>query len=209
MALGSDVRSCPGLFHLLISQFKEDVKEPTWLFKKFRGSFPCGVVYLISLHASFKSWAGWVTVSTKVDRTAHTCWLVCVGWVLFCSSLSSNCVACWEAEYQSPRLCFAPLHPSIGTAYWPFLACSPYLFIFHNRPLFPSIKIDWRRLLRTLFELCKLSSGLCDIWCIKIVWCCLWNGPRDLPTVQLTIHRYLLVDGGKLSLAYVVGAWKW
>lgn len=140
MALGSDVRSCPGLFHLLISQFKEDVKEPTWLFKKFRGSFPCGVVYLISLHASFKSWAGWVTVSTKVDRTAHTCWLVCVGWVLFCSSLSSNCVACWEAEYQSPRLCFAPLHPSIGTAYWPFLACSPYLFIFQVGPFFQASK---------------------------------------------------------------------
>ena len=46
-------------------------------------------------------------------------------------------------------------------------------------------------------------------WCIKIVWCCLSNGPRDPPTVQLTIHRYLLLDGGKLSLACVVGAWKY
>ena len=145
ISLGNDVRSWPDLFHPLISQLEEDVKEPTRLFKKFRGSFPCDMVYLISLHTS----------CTEVDRTAHTCWLVCVGWVLFCSSLSSNCVACWEAEYQSPRLCFAPLHPSIGTAYWPFLACSPYLFIFHNRPLFPSIKVDWRRLPRALFELCK------------------------------------------------------
>ena len=52
ISLGNDVRSWHDLFHPLISQLEEDVKEPTRLFKKFRGSFPCDMVYLISLHTS-------------------------------------------------------------------------------------------------------------------------------------------------------------